>query len=149
MIVRPASASDIPAIVRMGEVFASTPGYAGKVRLEPDVFAERLTSLMVSDDGFLAVLEGDDGVCGAIGGFVAPSIFASVRHAAELFWFVDTVARGNGQGRKLFDALFDWVKASDAVSFSMIEPPDAPEVGALYEKYGFTKFETYWNMSCR
>jgi RimJ/RimL family protein N-acetyltransferase len=149
MIVRLATHDDIAAIVRMGQDFASTPGYAGKVRLEPDMFTLRLEAIIGNPDGFLAVLEGDDGVCGSIAGFIAPSMFASVRHAAELFWFVDPVARGNGQGRKLFDALFDWVKASDAVSFNMIEPPDAPEVGALYEKYGFTKFETYWNMPCR
>ncbi len=147
MIVRPAALNDIPDIVRMGQEFASYPGYEGQVRLEQDVFAERLHSLAVASDGCLWVLDDGGAVHGAIGGFAAPSLFSSARHAAELFWFVDEAYRGNGGGRLLLNAIIAWAKHMDVVSLNMIEPPGSPEIGALYERQGFKKFETYWNLN--
>lgn len=148
MEVRKAVEADFPDIVRMGLEFAIAPGYEGRVNLDPLIFAERLEHLSQAEDGFLSVLTDDGKVCGAIGGFVAPSLFSNARHASELFWFVDPKARGNGSGRKLLEALVEWAKSTDALTLNMIEPPSNPQIGSLYEKMSFSKFETYWNISC-
>lgn len=150
MKVRPATKADIPTIVAMGQEFVQVPGYKDRLRIEPKVFADRLdTQLAWAPGALVLVLETDAGICGAIGAYCAPSIFTNDLNAVETFWFVKPEARKNGGGRLLLDAVIAWAKERNALSLNMIEPPDAPNVGALYEKLGFAKFETYWNLPCR
>lgn len=149
MIVRRAGFPDITEIVRMGEEFVTVPGYKDRLEIEPDTFAARLHMAIDSPDAFFAVLDDGGQIFGAIGAMAAPSMFTSKRNAIELFWFVRPKARHAGHGRKLLDALIEWTKAKDCLSLTMIEPPDAPLVGAHYQNLGFTKFETYWILPCR
>lgn len=149
MIVRPATVDDIPEIVRMGQEFVSAPGYRDRLEIEPGTFAARLDKALASPDAAIFVLESGDALLGGIGGLAAQSMFTSKMNAIELFWFVRPIARELRQGRALLDALTDWAKSKDCLSLTMIEPPDAPEVGRAYERRGFTKFETYWILPCR
>lgn len=148
MIVRRAGSTDVPEIVRMGQEFVTAPGYKDRLSIEPDVFAGRLLAALNSSDALVTVLDDGGRICGAIGGLAAPSFFTNARNAVELFWFVRSDARQGGHGRKLLDGLIEWTKAQGCLSLSMIEPPDS-ELGRLYERLGFAKFETYWILSCR
>lgn len=149
MIVRRASVEDIPEIVRMGEEFVTVPGYRDRLEIEPHTFGPRLVLALASPDAAVFVLEREGAIMGAIGGLAAESMFTSKRNAVELFWFVRPVAREGGFGRMLLDALTEWAKGKGCLSLTMIEPPNAPEVGRAYERRGFVKFETYWILPCR
>lgn len=148
MKVRLATPADVPEIVTMGEEFVQVPGYKDRLAIDRETFGAHLSKALGSPDAAVFVLEQDGALFGAIGGLVAPSMFTPKRNAVELFWFVRPEARGNGNGRKLLDALIEWAKWHDCLSLNMIEPPDS-ELGRLYERLGFTKFEIYWNLPCR
>jgi len=147
--VRQATIGDIDEIVAMGQEFVSVPGYRDRLEIEPDVFAERVGQAIMSTDAYVAILEDEGKAKGAIGGLAAASMFTSKRNAVELFWFVRPEARQNGGGRALLEAIIAWAKEADCLALHMIEPPDAPEVGQTYQRRGFSKFETYWSLSCR
>ena len=144
MNVRRATEADIATLADMGVRFIERTGYAGRLPLDRDTFAERLRPLVEHPSAFIAVAEDGEGLAGAIGAAIAPDLFTSATKAIELFWWVEPRARGARVGSGLFDAVKAWATDAGAASLGMIEPPNAPEVAAFYERRGLQRLETTW-----
>jgi predicted N-acetyltransferase YhbS len=91
--------------------------------------------------GLLIVAFDDGKVIGGIGGSVAP-MFINHAHqmAYECFWWVHEEHRGR-LGLKLLKAFETRAKELDC-SFVMMMTLSLNDVGALYERLGYEKFET-------
>ena len=133
--MRKATKDDMLEIVRMGQAFADALGE------EHDITSILQTANNLIDNDIGVILIDDHAMAGAL---VVPNFFHNSRLiATELFWWVDKEARGNGSGKKLLNGLESWAKEQGAERLTMVgmESLD-PRVGLLYEKAGYTKFET-------
>jgi len=136
--IREANHSDIPEIIRMGELFSKEAG------LEPDAetIAETMSGVIDSDDGLLLI--GD----GAMAIAVAYPLFmnSSIKVVQELAWWVDVEKRSGGIGRALLNGIQDWAINIGANRIMMIALESSPDhVDRFYRINGFKPMEkTYF-----
>lgn len=138
-MIRPATESDIPALVEMGRRFFDASGYEDITEYDPETVTRTFHLLM--NGGVLLVVD-SDGVVGAAGAMVYPFYFnAAHMTGQELFWWVDPEYRG--VGNDLRKALETAVQEKGAKSFSMIalERLNPELVGALYRRAGYRASE--------
>lgn len=141
-MIRLATVSDIPELLRMGAAFHSVTGVADIIPLDEQSLANTMTSLIETELGVIIVLDSGDGLKGATAALLHPHYFnANHRTGMELFWWVDPEHRG--LGGKLFDALEAWVRANGADSFSMLalEALEPEKVGLIYRRRGYRPLE--------
>lgn len=105
-MIRPATESDIPALVAMGQKFseaAGTPFDKGDV-------AEFVSALIGSENGAVFVTDG-----GMIGGVLSPAYSCkSWLMAVELFWWAE-----DRQGIRLLKAFEEWAASRGASEIRM------------------------------
>jgi len=65
--------------------------------------------------------------------------------ATEIVWWIQPEARGGRSALQLFKAGEAWAREQGATTFQMIAPSD--QVGAFYERLGFTKIEVHYQRS--
>ncbi len=132
--MRNATIEDMGEIVRMGQSFAEALGEAHDIKSIQDT----AINLIESDIGVLLI--DDHSMAGAL---VVPNFFHAERLiASKLFWWTDKQARGNGAGKRLLNGLELWAKSKGAERLNMITMDSLRDVGKLYEKAGYVKFET-------
>ena len=132
--MRLATIDDMDEILRMGKSFADALN-------EPsDIDSIEDTAINLIDDDIGVLLIEEHAMAGAL---VVPNFFDMNRLiATELFWWVDKEARGNGAGKRLLNGLESWARSKGAERLSMIAMDSLSDVGKLYERAGYCKFET-------
>lgn len=138
LMIRRATLSDLPEIMRMGREFLSlTP--MGDVEASQEAVAKLIEQL----ECFL-VHERDGKLDAMIAMLVYPHYFnPSVLAAQELFWWCDPEARGKGVAAKLLSAAEGWAREKGAHSVQMLamESLEPERVGAMYAKRGYVPLE--------
>lgn len=142
-MIRRAEPQDIPQIVAMGVRFATESEYARHFLVRPEVIARTVAHVASSEDGAIFVSGSDATLTGMIALVAFEHPFSGERIASELVWWVEPEARGDGL--RLLRAAEEWARATGAVRVQMVAPND--RVGALYERLGYAKLETYFQRS--
>jgi GNAT superfamily N-acetyltransferase len=136
--VRPATLDDIPKCAEAGRRFYEFSPYTG-VPYDEDSMRDLMESMI--DQKMLIVAFNDGAVIGGIGGNLAPIFFnKKYTMAYEMFWWVDPEHRGK-LGLKLLST-FESTALELGCSYLMMMTLAKNEVGALYERLGFSQSET-------
>lgn len=141
MIIRPATETDIPALIEIGHKFFAFNPYRHFMELDEDCLAGTLRGMM--NDHVLLVAE-VGGVVGTAGAMVAPLYWNHAHlHGLELFWWLDPEHRGGGNGKFLRKTLEDAVRARGVRFWNMVALEDSmpDQVGEMYRKAGFQPVE--------
>lgn len=142
MNIREATEADIEALLRIGRAFYAFNPYRHHCTLDEESLVSTLRLLM--DQHVLLVAEADTKVVGATGAMIAPLYWNhSELQGLEFFWWLDPEHRGNGNGKRLRQALEDHVRAKGVRFWNMIALEESmPEtVDAMYRQAGFTPVE--------
>lgn len=140
MVIRDAVESDFGGIINLAKQFT-------KLADEPfdeESCINHLEWLMGEDYSTVMVCEDSDGhIVGMVSGICAPVFWdESKKTAAELWWYVDPVSRGNGVGGLLLTGLEKWARNMGAWRLSMMSIGDAtPGIEKLYESRGYAPKE--------
>lgn len=129
-MIRKATDTDIPEILRLGAEFLAYSPYAW-ADLDEDAFATFAGHMI--DNG--AIFLSDDGM---IGGILSPLYFnPAIVVAAELFWF----ARSEGQA--LRQALQAWAqeRGAAAITCSGLVDKHEPAIRRVYTRAGYVPSE--------
>ena len=136
-MIRCATSADVPALVEMGVSFIAT--------VYPDQFAtnrDQLTALcdILRQDAhsLLLVAERDGQIVGMLGAHAYAHMMSGEHTAAELFWWMNPTARGDGL--KLYRAFEKWARRHGAQILQMGAPN--LDVARVYERLGFQRVET-------
>ena len=132
--MRNATIDDMDEILRMGKSFANA------LHEDSDIESIEDTAINLIESDIGVLLIEDHAMAGAL---VVPNFFDKDRLiATELFWWVDKEARGNGAGKRLLNGLESWAQDKGAERLTMITMDSLENVGKLYERAGYRKFET-------
>ncbi|RYG90110.1 MAG: hypothetical protein EON59_00590 [Alphaproteobacteria bacterium] len=136
-MIRPATLDDLPALLAMGERFATAANLASHVGYDADSMALTFRHMIESPDALLLITDALDG---AVGGLIYPHPFNhSQRVGQELFWWSE-----GREGLSLFEAVEAEARRLGAVFWTMITldaiKPEA--TGRLYERRGYRRLET-------
>lgn len=135
-MIRPATLSDIPAMVEMGRRFTDKAGFADHVGYDDQSAAALLEGLI---EGAGVCLVGDRCMAAAL---VFPHPYNRSHIAAqELFWWSE-----GREGIRLLRALEQAVRDRGAQSLTMItiEAIEPDSMGRLYRKRGFAPVEHHY-----
>lgn len=143
-VVRAAVVADVPRIVEMGCRFLDETEYATRLARNPAQMATFVTWLIQQPTGTALFLEERGphliGMFG-IQTFVHP--LSGEQYAAELFWWVDSDARGHGL--RLLRRAEQWAAEQGAVKLQMIAP--TARVCRLYDRLGYQQIEVGYERS--
>lgn len=141
LLIRLATPSDIPALVRMGRKFWSQTAYRA-IPYCPDSIAAHCTQML--SDRLLLMGELEGRVCGSVGAVLGP-LYAnrSVLVATELWWWVNEDARNSGIGRELLSGIESAAKAVGASIMGMIalDAVEPEKAKAIYSACGYVPAE--------
>jgi GNAT superfamily N-acetyltransferase len=141
--VRRAGLQDAVAILPLAKRFVDRSPYAQYVTYDEE--QARAALLQALSHGAVYVLETEDGrIVGAIMGMMVPWWFSKDVVAAEMGWWVNEDARGQGDAlRQRFE---QWARDMRApvVSMSDVILDDTTPAGALYERKGYELVERAW-----
>ena len=138
--MRTATASDIPAIVRLTrELHAVTDM---RIPLDDGMVAAFAGSLINRDDA-LALVVGEP-VAGMLCASIERTPLSPVRLAVEHGWYCSRDARGAGRG--LLDAYIAWAREQGAWGVRLSTPAAAPMSANALARRGFRAAETAWIM---
>ena len=141
MMIRRATAEDIPAIVTMAQTFAASPLYAAHVTVSVPHLTRLIASFLVNEDALALIAARDDGsLVGMIGMLICEHPVSGQRVATELAWWVDADTRGVGLGVKLLRAAEAWAAERGAEAMQMGAPTE--RVGEFYQAMGYARVET-------
>lgn len=131
-MIRPATVSDIPRLLEMGEAFSAKARLGDHVGYNREDMAETFRALI---EGGHPVFIGE---AGAIGGTSTPHPFNRAHiMAQELFWWSE-----GREGLRLLSAFEKWC-AENCHSLRMItlEAVEPERTGKLYERRGYRPLE--------
>lgn len=139
MIVRRATAGDVPRIVQMGGQFYATTKYAPP-------YCEQSATVIVQlmlDSGILLVADDEGELIGMVGLVLSPFAFNfAYRSAAEVMWWVDPEARTGGAGLALLRAVDAACIDAGVHHQEMKSLATSPaHVDTLYRRLGYTPSE--------
>lgn len=143
-MIRPATESDIPEIIRMAEGFWSDSPFP---EVEYDPGSTEIMSRMCIDQGFMFVAD-IGGVHGFICGIEAPILGNfNVKSCSEVAWWVDEEYRDTGSGLDLIRALEAAAKEKGCKYINMVfmhtSMPD--KIEKIYCKLGYNRAETTYS----
>jgi GNAT superfamily N-acetyltransferase len=132
-MIRPATVSDIPALLAMGERFSETARLIESVGYNPE-HMEKTFAYMVEDENCCLLV----GEAGAIGGQRAPHPFNHDHWIAqELFWWSE-----GREGLRLLDAFEAWAaEKCGSVRMITLEAVNPERMGRLYLRRGYAPLE--------
>ncbi len=146
MIVRPATAADLPRVLEMGRAFFGASPFAKLGRFDPDSTYATMAGLIADTQRDVLLAVDDAGLTvGMAGVAVTPLYFApDVRLGNEVFWWVDPSARARGAGLALLEAVIAWARTHGATVLSLahFHGGGLSDAGVVYREYGFDIFET-------
>lgn len=130
-MIRPATLDDIPALLAMGEKFATKAGLDEHCGYDPQSMELTFRAMIERDEFCLFIGEG-----GAIGGMKAPHPFNhAVTMADELFWWSE-----GREGLRLLDAYEEWA-AGSIIRMTALEAVNPDRMGKFYERRGYRPLE--------
>lgn len=131
-MIRPATHSDIPALLEMGQAFADKAKLAEHVGYDPGDMADTFAALI---GGGHPVFIGESG---AIGGTSTPHPFNKTHIIAqEMFWWSE-----GREGLRLLGAFEDWCEANcHSLRMITLEAVNPDRMGRLYERRGYVPLE--------
>lgn len=127
-----AEEEDIETVVKLGMNFLEASPHKN-IGTEEGI--RNLATRLIQGDrknGIILLHDDNAFLCGVS----TPSLFGDQLVAAEVAWWVEPEARGNGAGKVLLDAFEYWAEQIGCKSIMMMSLD--PEVGQLYEKFGYT-----------
>lgn len=140
-MIHPATAADIPEIVRMGRLFWSQTPYS-EIPYCPDSIA--ITCQQMIAQRLLLVATVDGTVAGAVGAMCSP-LYANrdVLVAAELFWWVEPEFRNSGIGKEMLAGIEQACRDAGVYRFSMMafEQIELEKAAAVYQRCGYVPTE--------
>lgn len=140
-MIRPATTSDVPRLIEMGERFRSSSTY-NKYLAENSEQMRRFAEKIIDGDGLL-VSERSGKIVSMLGFVVFPHFMSGETTGGEVFWWVEPEHRG--EGLKLLRAAEKCARSVGAKRFQMIAPSE--DVEKLYELMGYEYVEsTYQKM---
>jgi GNAT superfamily N-acetyltransferase len=144
MIIRDATADDMPDLLRMGEAFYETTYYAKIAPFDNDTVENLMNIILDTGVLKLAVVEGV--ACGMIGLVMFPFAFnAKVVSAHEVFWYISPDERMLGFATRLFESAEQECLSKGAVSIQMASLVTSPEgVKKFYESLGYKLEESFY-----
>lgn len=147
MLIRFAKPNDHDALVRIGNDFFEFNPYRrhGAELDEPSL--TRTLDILRSGDNILIVGEVDGEVVGAAGAFVSPTFWNfNEKQGVEAFWWVDPEHRGDGNGKKIRQALERVAKNRGVKYWTMIslELSEPEKMHKMYAKAGFEHIENVY-----
>lgn len=135
--LRQASLADLDDLVTLGLRFAREGPYRDMPITEPCI---RGLVQWVLEHGAVWLGFRDDEPVAVFGMTILPHMLTGQRYAAEVFWWSNPEARG--QGLKLFYTAQAWAKAEGATFMQLVSPTH--EADQLYERLGYRKLETVY-----
>lgn len=136
--MRPATASDIPAIVRLTrELHAVTDM---RIPLDDGMVA-RFAGALINRDDALALVVGEP-VAGMLCASIERTPLSPVSLAVEHGWYCSRDARGAGRG--LLDVYLTWAREQGAWGARLSTPATAQFSGLALQRRGFRPAETAW-----
>jgi L-amino acid N-acyltransferase YncA len=145
MMIRMATAHDLPAIVRCGREMHDTTDYA-LLDFDPDRVVQTFTELMAQSQ-FVAVAENINGdVVGGMAGRCFQSWFGKDMIAADIALFVHSDARGGIMAVQLIKAFTVWAKLAGARQVRPGVATGDERAEGLYAHLGFRRCGSHFCM---
>ena len=148
MIIRRAKLEDLDQYVPLGAAFQNASPVRDALPFDYEGFTNFFLSSIGNPDVGMWVVEDHGRLIGIAGALIYPMYFSpGYRVAQELWWWMLPEARGQGIGKKLYDAIESWASEKGAKALFMIalEDDDAPRMERLYKDIGFRPMErTYF-----
>jgi predicted N-acetyltransferase YhbS len=144
MIVRPATAADIPACVQMGAKFYATTSYTAMCDYDREAAAN--VARLLLDSGVLLVADDDGELIGMVGMILSPFVLnPQFTVAYEVMWWVAPDARCSGAGAALVRAVEPACKEKGADAVQQMHLADSPPVaGLMFKRLGYRHTETVY-----
>lgn len=142
-MIRPAIASDVPELARLGALFFAESGYGAMMPADPEGLERNLAVFLASPHCHFFMVEVGDRAVGAAAFGLLPAFPApSTLQATELFWFIEPEYRGRF-GPLLLEAIEEAAADLGAGVMSMIalEAARGATVGRLFERRGYRLVE--------
>lgn len=139
-MIRKATVADAPRIVEMVGHFINVPHYGQFFRFRPHVIADLVDRCL--DIGLILLAEHEGRVVGMYAAFPLIEPIGKQAMLDEMAWWVEPEFRKGTVGPRLLKAAETWAKQKQLHLVKMVAPADQPQVGAYYERLGYTKVET-------
>lgn len=137
--VREANLLDLLPIASLAERYCHEVKTMANHPLSVKTLMEGLTATMLSDDGYVSVLEVDGKIVGGFWGVITNQPWSDTRFAQDVIIFVDTQHR-NGSGLLLIRNWIKWAKSKGAkeVYLSTASGINTEKFIRLAERLGFS-----------
>lgn len=142
-MIRRATLADMPRLIEMGQRFASSSEYAGRVEVDPERVAYSVAGMLDNPMAVVLVSGSDATITGMLLAVLYEHPFSGKLTGSELAWWVEPEARGDGI--RLLRAVETWAKDAGATRMQMVAPNE--RVAALYERLGYSALETAFQRS--
>lgn len=148
MMIRNATAGDIPVLIELGTRMYLESRYSQNSPFDADKCAELAQSLIYSPSGCVLVAEKDGHVIGWLGGGIAEQFFSRQLMAFEYGLFVAPEHRGGSAGPRLARAFIDWSKEHGAavINMGITTGVHAERTGHLYSRLGLQQTGLLYSM---
>jgi GNAT superfamily N-acetyltransferase len=140
---RMATIDDVPALVRMGQMFLATSQYRQYIGDDPAFCTAAMVGLLTMPGRTIFVSERRGEIIGMLGVIVFVQPFSGEFVATEVFWWLNPAHRG--YGGFLLRRAERWARACGATRMTMMAPIDAPRVAETYVGLGYTAIETVFS----
>jgi GNAT superfamily N-acetyltransferase len=144
VIVRNATAEDLPRYLHLGRMFHAASPMHNVVPFDEEGYAKfYLQAIEIPTVGmWLAEMENE--IVGIAGAILYPLYFnPNALVAQELWWWLTPKSRGSGAGALMFRQIENWAKENGASAVFMIALEDsrAKKMEHLYARAGFRPME--------
>lgn len=148
MMIRNATAGDIPALIELGTLMYLESRYSENSPFDADKCAELAQNLIYSPSGCVLVAEKDGQIIGWLGGGIAEQFFSHQLMAFEYGLFVAPEHRGGSAGPRLARAFIDWSKEHGAavINMGITTGVHAERTGQLYSRLGLQQTGLLYSM---
>lgn len=144
VVFRKADRADVDEIVAMAIRFL-TEGPYGDVQPDALRLEQLALRLIGSADADILLATWRERPIGMLALHVYEHPMMLRRVGAEICWWVEPEYRGGSVSLRLLERAQEWAKVHGAQSLELIAPTE--QVGAVYERLGYEKFETHHKRS--
>lgn len=149
--VRPATASDMDSLARLGAQMHQETSYRNIPYNERNV-AEYISFVIANPNSHcLLVAEENGNVIGFIGGYLDRYIFSDECMAFDTVFYVDQSRRGTWAAKLLIDEFVNWARKRNVweICLGTSSGINTERVGRFYERLGFTCVGSIYKLSLR
>ena len=141
-MIRPATLSDLPALLVLGEAMHAESPRFSRLRFDPARLEATLRHVCTSPDGFLWVgLDQRDEVVGGMAAMVVQHWCSTDLIATDLALFMKPAARGSTIPARLVRCYLGWARSQGAklTQCGVTTGVDTENTARLYERLGMTR----------